>query len=349
MTPEVTPEVTLEVTPGVTTIGAEPGLVVEVRDLGATLHRLSVTGGDGERRNVALGHPTVEDQLACSHFLGGTIGRYANRIAQGRATVDGTEVELLTNDRGHHLHGGPHGLDKRPWTVLEQEPDRVLLEVESPDGDQGYPGTMVARAEFSVDGETLRLRLSATTDAPTLANLTSHVYLNLEGHDSGPVDDHTLMLPASSYVPIDATGIPDAGLVPVDGTPFDLRSPVRVGDAADDPHPQMAATGGFDHALVVEGSGLRLDAVLESARSRTRMELWSDQPAVQVYSGNGLGDPERPAPATDGGQYAVRGGIALEPELLPDTPHHPEWDLGSAVLRPGEHYAATIEWRFSRT
>jgi len=327
------------------TIGAEPGPVVQILDHGATLHRLTVTGGDGVRRNVALGHPSVEDRLACAHYLGGTIGRYANRIDRGRTSLDGTELYLLTNDRGNHLHGGPTGLDKHTWTVLEQEPDRVLLQVESPDGDQGYPGTMVVRAEFSTTPDALRLRLTATCDAATLVNLTSHLYLNLDGHDAGPVDDHRLQVPAASYLPIDTTGIPDRGVVPVDGTPFDLRDPVRLGDAADDPDPQMAATGGFDHALLLDGTGMRRNAVLESLSTRTRMELWSDQPALQVYSGNGFGDPEKPAPATDGGQYAARAGIALEPEVLPDTPNHPEW--GSAVLRPGEEYAATMEWRFS--
>jgi aldose 1-epimerase len=189
-----------------------------------------------------------------------------------------------------------------------------------------------------VAGDTVTCELTATTDAPTVVNLTNHTYLNLDGQGSGTTDDHLLEVPADDYLPVEG-GLP-TGIEAVDGTPFDLRRPTRVGDVARDGHPQVVAALGLDHCLVVRGEGLRLHAALESPRTQTRVELWSDQPGVQVFTGNfGV-----PVPSLDGGFHRMGDGIALEPQLFPDTPHHPEWP--TAVLRLGETYRSTIEWRF---
>lgn len=321
-------------------IGGAPGPELHLLRYGATIHRLVVTGGDGMRRDVSVGLPGVTELRASSDYLGGTIGRYANRIADGRFELDGDQVELATHDRGNHLHGGPDGFDRRTWDVVAHEAGEVRLRLVSPDGDQGFPGECTAEATFTVGSDAVSLELTAVTTRPTVVNLTSHVYLNLEG--GGSVDDHLLEVPASTYTPVDATGIPCAGHAPVDGTPFDLRVPARVGGVVRDGHAQVAQAGGIDHNLVVDGEGWRPVAVLSSARTRTRMELWSDQPCLQVYTGNFL---DGTTLSREGRLLRQGDGIALEPQLAPDSPNHPEWP--SAVLRPGERYRSRMAWVFT--
>ena len=326
-------------------IGSAPGAVLHVLTLGATIHRLEVTGGDGERRNVALGYGDVATYVEATDYLGATVGRYANRIAHGRCEVAGREVALSTNDRGHHLHGGEDGFDARLWEVVEHEADRVTLRLLSPDGDQGHPGAVTAEARFAVEGDEVRLDLVATTDAPTLVNLSSHCYLNLAGAGSGTtVDDHLLSVPAARYTPVDATSIPTGELADVAGTPLDLREPRRVGEAARAVHPQTTPSQGPDHNLVVDGEELREVAVLEDPASRTRMVLHADQPGLQVYLGNKLDGTH----ALAEGVMARQGdGLALEPQVFPDSPHHPAWP--QALLQPGQTYRSRIRWSFSAT
>ncbi len=322
-------------------LGSEPGPVLHLLTLGATVHRLEVTGG-GERRNVALGHPAPADYLASSAYVGGVIGRYANRIAEGRFQLDGTDVQVATHDRGHHLHGGPDGFDRRLWEVLEQGDDHAVLLLESLDGDQGFPGNLTVRARFAVDGEAVRVDLEATTDAPTVVNLTSHLYVNLDGDGSGTTDDHELTVHADHYTPVDDAGIPLGEHAPVDGTPFDFRSPAAVGAAVRRDHPQVASARGIDHNFVLRGDGWRTAAVLESRRSRTRLSLRTDQPGLQVFTANSFDGSLR---SSRGGSYRQGDGIALEPQLFPDSPHHPEWP--SSVLRPGETYRTSRAWEIT--
>lgn len=323
------------------TIGEEPGAVVEVLTLGATVHRLVVTGGDGVRNNVVLGHADVAERLASRDYVGGTIGRYANRIAAGRFELDGRTVVVRSHDRGNSLHGGPDGFDRRAWDVLEHCRDEVLLSLVSPDGDQGFPGTVTAQVRYRVTGDTVEATMDATTDAPTVVNMTNHAYFNLGGEGSGTVDDHVLTLPAERFTPVDATGIPRGGHLPVAGTPFDFRTGDLIGPALRSEHTQVVDARGIDHNFVISGEGMRLAAVLESPRTRTRLELRADQPGLQVYTGNFL---ERTRRSTSGGRYRQGDGIALEPQLFPDSPNHPEWP--SAWLRPGSTYRSTIQWRF---
>ncbi|WP_210503446.1 aldose epimerase family protein [Nocardioides xinjiangensis] len=323
-------------------IGAAPGVEVEVLTLGATVHRMVVTGGDGERRNVVLGHPDVEERLASGDYVGGTIGRYANRIAAGRFPLAGREVEVRTHDRGNSLHGGPDGFDARLWDVVSHTADEVVLRLVSPDGDQGFPGAVTATARYVVDGDTVRVTMEATTDATTVVNLTNHAYLNLDGEGAGTIDGHLLAVEADEYTPVDATGIPLGGHATVAGTPFDLREPTVLGPALRAEHPQVVAARGIDHDYVVRGTGLRRAAVLSSPVTRTSVEVWSDQPGLQVYTGNFLDGTRR---STSGARYRQGDGIALEPQLFPDSPNRPEWP--SPVLEPGETYRSTLEWRFS--
>ena len=325
------------------TIGSATGPVVEVLTLGATVHRLEVTGADGVRRNVVLGHPDVAERLSSGNYIGGTIGRYANRIAAGRFELDGEVVDVATHDRGNSLHGGPEGFDVRVWDVVEHTADTVVLAMVSPDGDQGFPGTVTAQVRYRVDGDTVSVTMQATTDAATVVNMTNHAYVNLDGEGAGTIDDHLLLVDADAYTPVDATGIPTGDHASVAGTPFDFRDSRLVGPALRSEHPQVVDARGIDHNYVVRGSGLRRAAVLESYVSGTRLELWSDQPGLQVYTGNFLDGSTR---STTGGRYRQGDGIALEPQLFPDSPNRPEWP--SPVLRPGETYTSEMEWRFAR-
>ena len=311
-------------------LGTAPGPVLELLDLGATVHRLWVTCGDGVRRNVVLGHATPEEYLSSGDYVGGTIGRYANRIRGGRFDLDGEPVQLATNENGHTLHGGPDGFDKRTWRVDQHSDDQLVLELTSPRGDQGFPGELIVRAQFAVAEDTVQLELEATADADTVVGLTSHTYFNLDGDGAGPVTGHLLRVAAEEYLSTDDEGIPGER-TPVAGSRFDLRTPVSLG-----------AVGDLDDCFVLSGSGLRVAAELTSPVTRTRMVLSTDQPGLQVYSGTWFDGSGR---STTGVAYGRGAGVALEAQLLPDTPNRP--DLGSAVLRPGQTYQSRVEWSFS--
>ena len=314
-------------------LGSAPGPVLEVLDLGATVHRLWVTGGDGVRRNVVLGHATAQEYLDSSDYIGATVGRYANRIRAGRFELDGRTVELATNDRGNTLHGGPDGFDRRIWEVVSHAEDHVALRLASPDGDQGFPGNLVAQVRFEVTDDSVRVSLQASSDANTVAALTSHAYFNLDGDSSGRVDDQLLLVDAEEYLPVDDTGIP-LDPTPVEGTPFDLRRPTHLGG--------RIADGGIDHNFVLSESRGHPAATLASEATRTRMDLLTDQPGLQVYTGSAFDGTGR---STTGRTYLPGDGVALEAQPFPDTPNRPEF--GSAVLRLGETWRSRIVWRFA--
>lgn len=325
----------------VLTIGSAPGPVLELLDLGATVHRLWVTGGDGVRRNVVLGHASPQAYLDSTDHLGATVGRYANRIAGGRFPLGDRVVQLETNDRGNTLHGGPEGFDRRLWEVMDGSQNRARLRLVSPDGDQGFPGRLEAVVRFEASAEGIRVGFEATADATTVVNLTNHAYFNLDGEGTGSVDDHLLWVAADDYLPVDDTGIPRGAPERVQGTPFDLRRPTRVGDCARAGHPQVVTAHGIDHNFCLHGSGWRTVATVDSRRADTRMELLSDQPGLQVYSGNFL---DGALDSTQDRLYRQGDGLALEPQLFPDSPNRP--DFASPTLRPGDTYRSTLAWRF---
>ncbi len=314
-------------------IGAEPGPVLEVLDLGATVHRLWVTGGDDVRRNVVLGHATPQEYLDSPHYAGATVGRYANRIRGGRFPLDGQSVQVATNERGNHVHGGPVGFDQQLWEVLEHDDAHVTMRLVSPDGDQGFPGELVATARFDALEDGIGITLRATTSATTVVNLTSHPYFNLDGDGSGSVAGQVLRVDASEYLPVDGLGLP-LEVAPVAGTAYDLRTGSRLGEL-------LAATGGVDHSYLLAGGDLRAVATVDSPATGTRMVLLTDQIGLQVYTGAGFDGSTR---STQGVAYDQAAGVALEPQLLPDTPNRPQF--GSAVLRPGETWGSRIEMRF---
>jgi aldose 1-epimerase len=325
------------------TLTAPGGPVLRVLDLGATVQALHLPDRDGgPGTNVVLGHP---DAAGCAAppeaFLGAVVGRYANRIASARFDLDGRTVELAANEGGNTLHGGPDGFHRRTWQVVEARPDRLVLELVSPDGDQGFPGRLTVRAEYRVTGRTVTLDLQARTDAPTVVGPASHVYLNLAGEGTGSIEDHLLTVDADHYLPVDSDGLPTGGPAPVAGTPLDLTTPARLGERMRSAHPQTVAAGGIDHSFHLRGTGLRAAARLEHPGTGRSVELWTDQPALQVYTGNAL---DGAITGTGGRSYPRGAGLALEPQRHPDSPNRPE--LSDPVLRPGETYRSRTEWRF---
>ncbi|MFI7494573.1 aldose epimerase family protein [Kocuria sp. M4R2S49] len=324
------------------TLSAPGGLRLRVLDLGATVQALHVPDGSGRTTNVVLGHP---DAAGCTArpeaYLGAVVGRYANRIAGSRFDLDGRTVELAPNEDGNTLHGGPDGFHRRLWRTVSAGRDALVLELVSPDGDQGFPGELTVRATYSVADDVVTLDLEARTDAPTVVNPASHVYLNLAGEGSGTVDDHLLLVEADHYLPVDRAGLPTGGLEDVTGTPFDLTVPARIGDRVRAEHPQTVAAGGIDHSFHLRGAGLRRAARLEHPATGRSVELFTDQPALQVYTGNSL---DGTAPGSSGRRYRQGDGVALEPQRHPDSPNRPE--LSDPVLRPGRTYRSRTAWRF---
>ncbi len=324
-------------------LGTRPGVVLTLLDFGAAVQRLEVTGGDGVRRNVVLAHDDPESHVGTGLYLGATIGRYANRIASGRFVLDGEPVQVDTNDRGNHLHGGSEGFDQRVWDVLDHDQQSARLQLVSPHGDQGFPGRLVVTAEIAVEGNDVLWSLAAETDRPTVVNLTQHSYFNLDGEGAGALDEHVLSVPADRFTPVDPSGIPlPTGHAPVIGTPFDLRTPRRLGPIMRSSAEQVVRGPGIDHNFVVKGAGERTCAVVASPAAGLRLEVRSNQPGLQVYTGNFL---DGTVAGPSGRLYRQGDGIALEPQRHPDTPNHPAF--GSAVLRPGDRYESTVRWRFS--
>lgn len=319
------------------------GVSATIMTLGATLQSLRMPDRDGVADDVVLGHDTPREYLAQPNFLGVSVGRYANRIARGRFSIDGREYRLETNNGPNHLHGGSAGFDRKLWTiaaVTEGDSASVTLELVSPDGEGGYPGTVRASASYTLDRQSrLRIEYRATTDAPTIVNLTNHALFNLGG-GRNDVLDHRLTLHASRYTPVDATLIPTGELAPVAGSPFDFRQPRAIGDAIRDGRDAQIRIGrGYDHNFVVDGSSgtLRPAARVEHPGSGRVIEMHVTAPGLQVYSGNFL---DGTLVGKAGQVYRQSDGLALEPQAFPDSPNRPEFP--STRLDPGMEYVNTM-------
>ncbi|GAB3047887.1 galactose mutarotase [Intrasporangium mesophilum] len=317
------------------------GLLLEVVPAGASVRRLVVTGPDGDRTNVVLGHADPTTYAVDGGYLGATIGRFGNRLSRGRFELDGTIREVVTNEGPNTLHGGLVGFDKHEWSVARVEPDLVELTLHSPDGDQGFPGAVDVTVTYSVAPGAVRIDYHATTDRATVVNLTNHAYFNLEGEGSGPVDDHVLAVEADAFTPTDAELIPTGEIRDVAGTAFDWRSPRPIGPGLLAADAQLAFGQGLDHNFVVRGAGLRRVATLRAPGGLT-LTVASDQPGVQVYTGAHF---DGTVVGTSGTAYGPRAGIALETQGFPDAPNHPGFP--STVLRAGEVLRSTTTWTFS--
>jgi len=323
------------------------GMQARVLTLGAALHSLEVPDRDGTHADVLLGDATLQATLDNPQYFGTIVGRFANRIAHGRFTLDGRTYNVPTNDGPNSLHGGSRGFDKVVWEVVEARPDRTTLRHVSPDGDQGFPGTLTVTATYALEGDgRLAIEYSATTDAPTIVNLSNHAYWNLSGEGSGTAMDHELMIPADTYTPVDATLIPTGVLQPVDGTAFDFRTAKPIGlDLRHGNEPQLLHGRGYDHNWVISRAPVREPrevARVHDPRSGRVMSLLSTQPGLQFYSGNFL---DGTTVGKSGRVYRQGDAIALEPQLFPDTPNQPAF--GSARLEPGQKYVNRMVYQFS--
>lgn len=321
------------------------GLVVKVTDFGGIITELHTPDRDGSMADIVLGYDSVEPYVGDGTYFGALIGRYGNRLREGRFTLDGRVVQLPVNNGPNHLHGGLDGFHRMLWRVLPfQEGDSLGLTLmrRSPDGEQGYPGNLDVTIVYELNGDDeLIITFDAVTDKATPINLTQHSYFNLAG--GGDILGHQLMIDADAYTPVDATLIPTGELAPVAGTAFDFRTPHAIGEHIGQDDAQLAFGSGYDHNFVLNkpaGSSLTLAARLRHAQSGRVLELHTEEPGVQFYSGNFLDG----SLSGKGRTYGFRSGLCLEPQHFPDSPNHPSFP--NTILRPGEEYATVSKYKF---
>ncbi|KQS02224.1 aldose epimerase [Sphingomonas sp. Leaf357] len=325
------------------------GVSATVIALGASLQALLMPDKAGKVEDVQIGYDTLAGYLAKPEFFGATVGRVANRIAKGRFTLDGKTYNTPTNDGPNSLHGGSKGFDKVLWEVTDVKSGpsaSVTLRYVSPDGDMGYPGTVTTYATYSLDEKNqLTIEYRATTDKPTVVNISNHAYWNLAGVGSprGAMG-HVVTIPAERYTPTDATAIPTGQHVPVAGTVFDFRTPRTIGDRVRDARdPQIAYGRGYDHNWVIGTAvtpGIHLMAKVIEPVSGRGYELWSNQPGLQFYSGNFF---NATITGKKGQIYRMGDAIVMEPQLFPDAPNQPNFP--SVRLNPGQTYKNTIVYK----
>ncbi|WP_431124577.1 aldose epimerase family protein [Variovorax paradoxus] len=324
------------------------GLHLSAINLGGIVTALHVPDRHGQSGNVVLGLPSLEEYLKPHPHLGTIVGRYANRIAGGRFTLDGVAHQLPLNNGANSLHGGHNGFGTRFWQIeavpAREDGDEVAIDLcyASADGEEGYPGEVqvTVRYALSTKENAWRIDYRAVADRATVLNLSHHDYFNLAG--GGAVLGHRLSIPARRFCPVDSGLIP-LGLAPVAGTPFDFRAATPIGERIDDPHDQLRVAGGYDHNWVLdrEPTGMALAARLEHEPSGRVMEVHTTEPAVQFYSGNFLDGTLR---GRDGESFKQGAGLCLETQHYPDSPNQP--DFPSTVLRPGEAFSSTTLHRF---
>jgi aldose 1-epimerase len=325
------------------------GMEVKLITYGGAIQSLRVPDRHGRKANVTLGFSDLEGYLNPGNpYFGCITGRYANRIDEGQFTLDGVDYQLDINNDPNHLHGGFVGFDKVVWdakVVRGKGFVGVQFTYLSPDGDQKYPGALDTTVTYTLNKRNaLRMRYEATTDAPTIVNLTNHAYWNLAGEGTGDINDHKLLLNASNYTPVDPTLIPTGAIDPVAGTPMDFTRSTRIGKRIRDDFEQLVIGRGYDHNWVLDrhGSGLELAARLEDPKSGRVLEVLTEEPGIQFYSGNFL---DGTLYGTSGRAYRQGDGLALETQHYPDSPNHDNFP--STVLRPGEKYDTTTVYRFS--
>jgi aldose 1-epimerase len=324
------------------TLGTPSGIRVAILTYGGIIQSLEVPDRSGRVANITLGCASLDGYVRGGAFFGALIGRVANRIARGRFTLDGLSYELPINNGPNSLHGGTLGFDKRVWSATPID-NALKLALDSPDGDQGYPGRLQVEVVYALAGSDLRIDYHATCDRPTVVNLTNHAYFNLAGEGSGSVEDHVLELHASRYTPIDASLIPTGTIESVSGTPLDFTTAHTIGERLRIGHEQLVLAQGYDHNFVIDGhDGSLLPAArVEHPASGRRLELLTSEPGIQFYAGNLL---DGSLVGTSGRVYRQTDGFTLETQHYPDSPNRPEFP--STVLRPGETFSSTTVLRF---
>jgi aldose 1-epimerase len=335
------------------TLVNEKAMRAEITPYGGIVRVLTSPDREGRMGDVVLGFDTLDDYVDHNPFFGCLVGRYANRIAGGTFELDGVEYEIARPDGEEHaLHGGVQGFDRQLWQSWARESwegPALELRLISPDGDQGFPGTLSVAVTYTLlDEGGLKIDYVATTDHTTVVNLTNHSYFNLSGMQSATILDHELMVNADAFTPVDAKLIPTGEVLPVEGTPLDFRDGLpdgqRIGARIDADHPQIRKAGGYDHNWVLNGDAgrLRLAAQVYEPGSGRLMTVYTTEPGVQVYTSNML--PEG-LPGKDGRVYGRHAGLCLETQHYPDSPNQP--DFSSTTLEPGQTFRSTTVYRFS--
>ncbi len=326
------------------------GLALKIMTYGAIIYQVDVPDRAGVVTNVTANRMTLADYESRSGAFGAVVGRFANRIAFGRFTIDGQTFHLATNNGPNHIHGGPRGFDKRVWQaepVTGRDFAALRLRYTSADGEEGFPGKLRCELQYTwTDQNELRMEYTATTDKPTVLNLCNHAYWNLAGAYSGTVLDQMLQVNASQYVAVNEWLIPTGELKPVAGTPLDFRQPRRIGERIGE-ITAKEFNGGYDHCFVVENKApgdLRLCARLADPKSGRTMEVWTTEPGVQVYSAN---FPAGSISGPPGFAYPKHAGVCLETQHFPDSPNHP--DFPTTLLRPGQVFTSRTVHKFGVT
>ncbi len=317
-------------------------------NFGARVMTLLAPDRNGTKADVVMGYNTPQEYYTDNEerFFGAVCGRFANRIAKGRFEIDGVEYHLPINNNGQSLHGGLKGIDSVVWDVVEHSPSRILFRYVSVDMEEGYPGELTIDMSYELTEQNeFVIKYRATTTSATVVNLTHHSYFNLAGEGEGDILDHVMQINADKFVPIDDVSIPLGELRSVEGTPFDFRTPKVIGLDINMDDEQLKMGSGFDHSWVINGSeGVRLAAKVSDPKSGRQMEVYTDQVGMQFYSGNFISGRI----SSKGGdkKYLHRGALALETQLLPDSPNQPQFP--TSRLNPDEEYTHTCIYKFMR-
>ena len=322
------------------------GVEVAITNYGGRIVSVMVPDKDGVFKDLVLGFDNIDDYTATDNNFGATIGRYGNRIAHGKINIDGVEYELPQNNFGHSLHGGPEGFDKKVFIATQPDNKSLILTYLSEDGEAGYPGNLNVKVTMTLtDNNAIDIRYEALTDKKTVVNLTNHSYFNLSGDANNNVLDNILMINADSFTPVDDTFMTTGEILTVEGTPMDFRTPTSIGERIDNyEYDQLKFGDGYDHNWVLNTKGdiSQVAASVYSPASGIQLEVYTDEPGVQVYTGNFLA-------GTDTGKYGAvygkRNAICLETQKYPDTPNKPDWP--SAFLMPGDTYTSRCIYKFT--
>ena len=327
------------------TLTNKNGVEVCITNFGGRIASILVPDKNGVKQDIVLGFDNIDDFQNISSDFGACIGRYANRINQGKITVDGTEYQLPQNNYGHCLHGGPQGWQYKVFDVEKVSANENALTLNSPDGDANFPGNVVAKVVYTLtDDNAINIAYEATTDKTTIINMTNHSYFNLTGDASKPVTDCLLTINADNYTPVDSTFMTTGEIVPVENTPMDFRTAKAIGKEINNyDFVQLKNGNGYDHNWVLNtnGDATQLAAKVVCPETGITLDVYTSEPGIQIYTGNFLDGTVK---GKKGIAYPFRSAICLETQKYPDTPNKPEWP--TAILKPGEKYTSLCIYKF---
>ncbi|MDR1897224.1 MAG: galactose mutarotase [Prevotellaceae bacterium] len=329
------------------TLKSGNGITIQVTNFGARVVSIWAPDRNGKYEDIAVGYENIDRYINNSgeRYLGCVVGRYANRIANGQFELDGVTYRLPINNNGQTLHGGLKGLDMAAWNVDKVSDNEIHFSYTSKDGDDGFPGNLKINMTYSLTPQNeFRIIYKAATDKPTVVNLSNHTFFNLKGESNGTITDHVMTINASYTTPVDSVLIPTGEIAPVDGTPFDFRKPTTIGERINNNDQQLKNGMGYDHNWVLDNKsgGVALAATVYEPASGRTLEVWTDQPGLQFYSGNFFDGTSN---GKTGKPIKFREALALETQKFPDSPNHPNFT--STRLNPGEIYTQTCIYKFS--